>query len=419
MGYKQIQRKSIVFGLIIILGLIIYGTSLMAYRYYKGPMYVLDTYIKSIECQDYSKIYDILAKKTIKGLEGKDAVIKYYTRIYQKENQLLKVSKKRQDIDKVIAQYTYSVGSKDEKLEAVKENGKWRVKFPFKTYTIEVFAPIGTKVTMSGTTLLRKNAYTCYADNVLPGFAAIQAEFLNGKHKNFYKVIKVPKETQVVLPYETGTIKLSGVKGLKVSLDALTQIAADDTVCFENILTGNYTLKISHPQAIIKPILKEVNVTKNVKNIDVGQLELSDIGKEHLKDFLKHFYKAYLKDIKAHKPEAVMDYIAPENKKEIVALFNEWFVEKKDIQDVQIEVTPRYDGFNKQGEIMCYVKEEVDLLNKEYDAYEEEVIDRQYKLVLKWEVAIAAKPKRWAITKKQIQESVVAYKDDDDQWIEY
>lgn len=419
MEHEMIRRKSILFFLIGVLVLIIYETSSMLYQYYKGPVYVLDTYIKSITAKDYNKAYELLAKDTIKGAEGKEEVIRYYTRIYNTENQLIEVNKKGQSNQYALVEYVYAGDKKMQRLEAVKEQGKWYVKFPFKTYEIEVAAPSGVKVIINGRKAESKNAYTYCQKEVLPGFATVQIEFVDSIYKNIYKVIKVPEVTKITVPCKAGDLEISGVNGFQIDLGMQSRLAEENTVCFENMLAGNYQLQIKHPQGIFEPITEKVTLTEGTKKIKAEQMVLSDKGKKKLKTFLKAFYNAYLEDIKSHKVYAVSTYLGAGNKKEISNYFKEWFIDKKDVQDAEIKISPVYIGLNQEGELVCDVKEEVELVNKEYDSYKEANVARVYRLNLTWQLAVDVREEAWCITKKQIKESVIAYKDDEGQWIEY
>lgn len=401
------------------------GTKL--YLYYTGPQFKVDTYIKHLARKDYNKIYEMFNHEDIPKSYSKEQIVAYYTQSYDKENILIKVSKKGKmrikdgEIPIAFCNILYSY-TNEEKIFPVyveKINNKWTMKMPFQIADIKIHAPIGSKVYINNHQVSHYEDKMYVQKNVLPGQYKIQISFPNQLYSDYNKIIEVPKETEVFLPYDTLSIEVATIKNMYVKLGDIQKQSGEGIVTFDNVLAGRYKLKIWNDNNLIEPIEMDIGINKDVRLFNIFDFSLSKEGKSQLNQFIKGFYEEYLEDIKTKSYTRISKYFDATNNVNLIKDFKAWFIDNKDIQGIKLHIKPSQASMDKSGFLHMQILETIEMTNKEKDEYENNVIDRSYRIVLEWDTIIDISSENWVIADRKINQSIVAYKDLEGRWVQY
>ena len=406
-------------------------TSISFYLYYTGPTFKIDTYMKYLTQKEYAKIYDLLDIDTDLSKYSKDAIIAYYTKIYNTENTLIKVNRtskitfKNDGTSKVNNEafcnikYVHTAGEKVFPLYLKKEKDKWMIKFPFLFSEVAIHAPMGSQVYINDKKVTEYRDDKYIENNVLPGKYTVKIEFHNEIYSTYNQVINVPEEKEVFLPYHTFSVEIETAKNMLVQLQDVELYSTDGKVTFNNIVEGNYKLKVSSPNHYIEPIETYIQVSKDERLFGVEDIRLSQGGKEKFDEFIKGFYNAYLQDIKAQKYASIQEYVHDETKEHFISQFKAWFIDHKAIQEASVEVQQDHVEIDKLGFLHADLLETIEITNKELDEFENQEIEREYKIILEWHTVVDLSSPKWVITDRTIRESLVSYKDLDGRWVQY
>ncbi|OON96979.1 MAG: hypothetical protein ATN36_04425 [Epulopiscium sp. Nele67-Bin005] len=138
---------------------------------------------------------------------------------------------------------------------------------------------------------------------------------------------------------------------------------------------------------------------------------ISEKGQYALDIFIQNFYKQY-KDAIAKQSFTILDnYITDGGLNNFQIQFEEWFIKHKNIVDTQIAVTPLTIEFNSNGDLVLEILEVIELVNKADSKTE-------YQLQLKWQTVICENSNTFEIDERNLVESLVAYKKNDE-WVQY
>lgn len=391
------------------------------YSYYTGPSRAVEVYMNALENKEYEKAYKLLNNESLDERITPKQMIDYYKQVY--ENQLLQVQKigsvtvKGNHTASCKVVYTFKRQSQEDKLELVKRSNKWEIISPFKTSNVTIYAPALAKVYVNGKKVSNQKEGMFTKEGLLPGNYMLQVTFPDMSYKDYHQMIKVPEQTEVVLPYDMVNVGIRTVKGMEVSLGPLQKVAGKSKVNFSDILPGEYTLVIKSPYDTLEPITSQITVGHTNCNLNYEDVTLSKKGKESWKAFVNNFYKDYIADIKGHENSHIKSYFAESNKKEQMALFNDWFVKDKDIQDANLKVESQADKITQEGYLEGEMTEIIELTNRE--EVEGGMENRVYRLVLRWDTQIDVMKEKWQIVSRALKESMIAYKSEDGRWIQY
>ncbi|WP_069999419.1 hypothetical protein [Cellulosilyticum sp. I15G10I2] len=406
-------------------------TGMNLYRYYTGPEVKIDTYIKHLEKKEYHKIYEMFDNGPELNWYSKEQIIEYYTRSYDRENSLVEIMKKGSVIFKgdpsskenniafCNVRYIYNSGEKTVPLYLEKINNEWRIKFPFLLSEVKIHAPLGSAVYINERKIETYENEMYIERNVLPGKYKIQIEFPNQIYSTYNQVINVPDEKEVFLPYNTLNVEVATAKNMIVQLDDIKKNSTNGIASFNNMLEGNYKLRVFSPNNFIDPVEMNIGVDKDTRLFSVFDITLSQTGKAYLDEFIKAFYKSYLQDIKDQKCTHIEAYIHEETSKDFMSNFTQWFIENKNIQDAKIAAVPSQMEIDNLGFLHTDVLETIELTNKEFDEYENRYINRQYQVILEWDTIIDISQEKWLITDRTMKQSIVSYKDLEGKWVQY
>lgn len=401
-----------------ILIVLVGGIIKSVYDYYTGPDYTVNCYIKYLNERAYHKLYYLLEPEGAKLFGGEDEMADYYKRIYEKENKLLDIEKTGYEGKGYGVQYRYARETEKGILSVKQINRRWYIAFPFEKSEVEVFAPYGATVYLDS----RKLTYTqnqCYEiDNILPGNYMIKVDANKEGYKDYYKMIHIPKECKVVTPYEVAHVNILTPAGFKVKLDRFEKSSKKAKIEFDDILLGDYVLEVQDIEGDFVKQSFKVNVTKGDNAVKLEDLELSEQGETKLESFLNNFYHQSLQAIKKHDINEISSFFAGSQAKAQKELFESWYIAKKDIVDAKMQVKLENVYVDEKGQIHAVVTENVELENKEYDEENKEV-NREYKVMITWDNKINPLNGIWKISSRNIEESMVAVKDQEGRWVQY
>ncbi len=427
-GYKTFLIRKLTIILFIVA---MTWTTISLYCYYTGPVFKIDTYIGYLTKKEYTKVYEMFDQDEVLNKYSKEQIIAYYTSIYDGENSLIEMTKKSSvifnnssaDEENKMAfcniQYVCTTGEKTVPLHLTKREDQWVIKFPFILSDIKIHAPMDSSVYINAKKIDTYENEMYIQRDVLPGKYRVQIDFPNQIYSTHNQVINVPDEKEVFLPYNTLSVQIETVKNMIVQLQDVKKNSVDGVAVFNNILEGNYTLKVFSKNNFINPIELDIGVSKDERSFSILDVTLSQTGKEQLGEFIKEFYKDYLKDIKAQKCTHISTYIHEETSEDFINHFTQWFIADKDVQDAKIVIEPSRMEIDRRGFLHTDLLEIVELTNKEFDEYRNGYINRQYKIILEWDTIIDISEEKWLITDRTMKQSIVSYKDQDGNWVQY
>lgn len=413
-------KGTIIMTILIIILLILVGGSIKnAYVYYSSADYIVDTYVRYLNERNYNKLYQLLDTQSIQGLESKEEVIQYYKRIYEKENRLVSVQKvAKQDETTYWLVYQYTKENTRAAIELTHTKGRWRVVFPFTTNEIQVFAPYGANVYLDQQKLTYSSNKCYELDNVLPGKYMLRVEVSQEGYKDYYSVVHMPQDQKYIVPYEMAYLTVQVAPGFKIQCNEFTKMSYKDTVSFEDLLLGAYQLSVQDEAGIFEEQALTVLVEKGENMANLRAFQLSDKGENQLKVFLEDFYESYIKAIESHDATLIDSYFSGSQVQAQKALFSSWYINQKDIEQVDMQVKMDDITVDEKGYIHVIHTEDAELWNREYDEWDNEK-NRHYKVILTWETMINPLNKTWTIVERDIKQSIVAIEDQEGRWVQY
>lgn len=404
--------------LTVILVILLGGIAKSIFDYYTGPSYVVSSYIKYLNNRDYKRIYYLLSPDSTQLLGGKEDIVGYYKRVYEKENKLFDIKEIGYEGNRYIVQYRYAKETEKGVLSVKKIKGKWYVIFPFQKNEVEVFAPYGATVYLDS----KRLTYTqnqCYEiDNVLPGNYMLKVDANKEGYKDYYHVVHIPEDCKFIVPYEVAHVTVLTPAGFQVKLDRFAKASEKAKIEFEDILLGNYKLEVQDIEGDFIKQQMDIKVSKGDNKVSLGELQLSEQGKTKLDNFLNNFYQHYLSAIREHSVSDISAFFAGNEANSQRQLFDRWYIAQKDVIEAEMQVKLEDIFVDRKGFIHAVVTENVELENHEYNEENEEV-HREYKVMITWDTSISPLNGLWKIVDRDIKESMVAVKDQEGRWVQY
>ncbi|MHC1748499.1 MAG: hypothetical protein AB9856_08975 [Cellulosilyticaceae bacterium] len=397
---------------------IILGT----YWYTKTSNFAVRQYIDVMNNREFDKVYTAFSTDTVpEGIDKKE-VIEYMEKYFYNNNFVKMISKGKinehrdaKGLDYYEVEYRLRDTVIKNLLSVKKEQNNWKVLFPFKVNDIEIFAPLGAKVYVDEQLIeeSQNGVYTC--KNKLPNRYNIRITYPNNIYNDYITTIEVPAQTKVVSPYKTVSVNVKVPTGMLVTLADQQLRSEDGIVTFYNILEGKYRIKVNDAYGYIKPYEQEILISERKNTVEILNLNPSEKCKKQLEQFIKTFYGDYLNGIRDMNSSFLKNYTIGEESK---AMFEDWFVTKKQILNASMEITLENIKVNEEGKLEIGILEVVKLENKEKNkAGNAENIT--YKVVLRTDNKINIEEENWKIADRKIGESIVAYQDLHNNWVEY
>lgn len=416
------QRKDS-FYCLSILGII--AVLLVIYMYMNTSSFAVSQYMNTMNSREFDKIYALFSESTIPKQSSEEEVTQYMKQYFNENNFVKAVSKGKlnknqsvKGIDYYEAEYRFGDTTVRGLLSVRKEQGEWKVIFPFKLGNIEVFAPLGSEVYVDDEKVeeYQNGRYIC--KNKLPNLYTVKISYPNHIYEDYITTIDMPTQSKVISPYRTVSVNIKAPKGMEVTLANQKQISENGITTFYNILEGKYKLRVADEKGYIEPYEQEILISERKNTIEVPSSIPNEKCKTEVQQFVKNFYSEYLEGIKTMDSSFLNQYTCESANNTIKKLFQRWFVDQKNILSANMEVTLENIKVNEEGQLEVGVLEVVELQNKQKnDAGKEEKV--MYKVVLRTNNSIDISKDTWKILDRKINESIVAYQDADNNWTEY
>ena len=419
MSKKQTKNTLITIILVIVLSIILGVTAQNVWRYYSGPDYIVNTYLKSLKEKDYDRLFVLLDQESLKEIGGKDEIIEYYKRTYEQKNKLVNVEASKGVGQVYTVKYLLSKGLEKGTLSVVQKAGKWYITLPFKASDIEVFAPYGAKVYLESKEMKYSDHKTYQMENVLPGTYLLKVDPAQEAYEPYYKMLEIPSEKSYIVPYDLAHVTVDVVPQLEVQISPFSQRSEQSKVEFEDLIVGKYQIKVQDTEGYLKKQETEIDIKKGQNHFIFKDFELSQKGEQKLEGFAKEFYKDYLEGIKIHSSEKIETYFSPSNRAEQLSLYSSWYIDKKKVKEATISVKLGEHFIDEQGMLHVEMTENVELQHEAYDEVKQVSINETYKVMLKWDTTVSILDKEWEIIDREMKESMVAVKDQEGHWIQY
>lgn len=401
--------------LIVILGVVLGATAKSMLHYYTGPDYVVHTYLKCLKQRNYDKLVTILDQRSLEQIGTKHEIIAYYQRTYEQNNKLMDVKASEGVGQTYLIKYFFKNGTEQGTLSAVQKEGKWYVEFPFKACDVEIFAPYGAKVYLDSTEINYSTNKSHQVKNVLPGTYLLKVDPVQETYPSYYKMLEIPLEKDYIVPYELAHVTVNVAPQLKVQLSQFSQFSEQSKVEFEDMLLGKYQISVQDPEGYLNKQESEIDVQKGENVFTLRDFRLSDKGEKKLETFLRDFYKSYLEGIKTHHSDAIAPYFSEVNKSEQLSLYNSWYIDKKNVSEATMSIKIGESTVDEQGLLHTEITENIELRHEAEDTSQTEI----YKVMIKWQTSMSILNEEWQIVNREIEESIVAVKDQEGQWVQY
>lgn len=421
----KIKKKVLIatIALICLLGI----TSVSLLRYYKNqPSYILNAYIKAINNRDYESAAVLFYEDDKLG-EFKEDQLTTFLQKYFEEKGFVKMEEGRGQIgakavdeEKAFYEVRYTFASQNitSTLSIVKEDSRWQVVFPFRIEDVNIYTPLGSSVWFNNQVITDKEENKYTVKNVLPGSYVVRIAFPNEIRGDYVVNINVPTETEVIIPYETVEVNIASIEGTVVELGGEKQANKEGSVSFKNVLEGTYPLKIYDAYGNIETYEKSITVSNKKRQFTMDNFSLSDRGSKRLNKSINNFYQAYIEGIKKADSQFLKSYTTSDYRQKIVDEFEEWFVKEKVIKNAQIEIELEEIKLTKEGNVEVKVLEIVNLVNQELGE-DNKTKNVDYQIVLKCIMTLKQDGENYQLQDRNLQESLVSYKDEQGKWIAY
>ena len=190
--------------------------------------------------------------------------------------------------------------------------------------------------------------------------------------------------------------------------------------CVEYVAFPNKgVLKVEDEKGYLKTQEQEIKVNKGANQVTLRNFELTSKGKAQLEFFIKDFYNQYIEAISSHSTQKLNSYFVGPYKLDQLKLFSEWYVDKKDIEKVNMSLNIGESTIDEMGQIHTVIRETSELYNQEYNEILGEKVERCYKVILDMDTTINVLEADWKIIDRKIVQSLVAVKDQEGRWIQY
>ncbi|MGL4345151.1 MAG: hypothetical protein ACRCTE_08140 [Cellulosilyticaceae bacterium] len=405
----------IIGGLTLIIGL---GIGI---RYRNQPIYSLNQYIQAMNTRDYEKVYETFLKDQVLQEYAKEDLLRYM-QAYNQNIDFVKLQKGKVHYQKegqVFYELVYVLesGNKGSVIKLTKDNGKWQIVFPYKTSSLNIKAPQGTKVYINGSLLSPQQGGELSA-KLLPGEYVVRMAYPKGLQPDYVTKVKVPKVSEVVSPYTTRRVSVEAPIGTIVEMAGVQKQSMTGEVVFEQVLEGQYDVKVFDKEGYLEPMVEAVSVAKDLSPVQVGEMILSPKGETVFKQFINAFYEAYLGSIRTGDVSGLENYLLGDNKEAIETEFESWFVNHKKI--VGADLTIELDSYqiDDAGGIEADLLEIVTMTNQE-EGENNQIQEEKYQVMLRWQSHFVLEEGQYRLQNREIVESIVAMEDSNGNWVQY
>lgn len=287
---------------------------------------------------------------------------------------------------------------------------RWSVNFPYETGCIYVSAPLGSRIFLDQKKLVDGLVgQGIEIKDVLPGKHEISIGYYHDLYPSFTKTIDVPDEQEVKSPYETCNISIYAPLGTWVQLGGISKYNQDQKLIFENIALGQYQVSVFTEDKEIEIFSKMIQIDQGQTEIHLDKIRGGEKIKADVERFFTGFNKAYKEGIINHDALFLHKFSPEIINQDLISDFKMWYIDHKDVQDAKSLMEVRDIYILSGTQIKTSVLETVYLTD----------LETQYRVVIEWDYRLLRKNATWQIGERSIQQSIVAYKNEEGHWIKY
>ena len=388
--------------------------------YYGSPVYKVDCYLRYLNTRQYCKIPQLLSKESMSAFKSQEEISDYYNKIYNQENKLVSVGVKNYDTTHYTLEYIYTNKKEKDSISLIKEGNKWCIQFPFEREDVAIFAPYGSKIYLDSELLSYNSREGNYqGKGILPGYYLLKVCFEKEGYNDYYKMLEIPKEKSYIIPYSTAYVEINCPSHLQVTLGNFSHEAISEKAVFKDILQEDYSLYVQDKNGLIEPKRMNISLGKGKNQFAVKGFTLTQKGKQQLNDFIKQFYGEYIEAISCHSHEKIACYFQEGNRENQLQFFDDWYIKNKDISHVTMNLKIGDYVIDDAGSLHIMLREVTELTNKEESEMTKEETERQYRVLLDFEVTLNILEGEWKIANRKMIQSLVAIKDREGKWVQY
>lgn len=403
--------------------IILLGVAIGGHLYRNSSMKALNQYVGAINNRNYIGAYQMFYdSKQIKDF-SQEYVTKYIGEYFE-DNELIKLETGKIMSNSVLEQtqqklvtykatYYFQNKTINAVIGVIKDETDWKIIFPFKTEEVKIYAPIGAEVIVDNKKMITGQNQDYMKVDLFPGDYTVKIQYPEDVKEDYIAEVSVPKQTEVYSPYKDYTIEVEAPLHSVVELAGNTLENTEGKVVFKNVIEGDYTLKIYDKNGSLDEYSQKVSVGEGKTYFKVDSINLSPIGYEKISTFTNDFYRDYLQGIRQGKNTFFDEYLQSDEADTIMKEYNDWFIDKKDLVDAKINIEIQQVRLKNAAEVEMQVLEVVTLKNKEKDRQ----VD--YQIVLKWGNLIDISTPHYKIKERYLMESLVSYKDNEGNWLQY
>lgn len=418
---KILKNKKIIIACMVFVVLL--GGAIGGNLYRNSSLNALSKYVSAINDKDYIEAYKMFYSNKQLNEFSEKYVIDYMNE-YFTENELIKLEKGKiisssvleQTQQKLVtykAKYYFQNKTVNAVVGVIEDGEDWKVIFPFKTETLNIYAPSGTQVSVDDKKIMSKGNQDYMKVDLLPGRYTVKIEYPENVKENYVTEVSIPRQTEVHSPYKDYTIEVKAPLYTMVELAGNVVENTEGIVVFENIIEGDYTLEVYDKKGSLDRYSQKISIEKEKTNFKVPSMSLSQLGYEKISTFTNEFYHDYLDGIK-NKDTAFFDtYIESKEKDNIVNEYTDWFIDKKNVVDAKVSIEVEQVKLNNSREVEIKVLEVITLENQEEQG------KVNYQIALKWRNLIDISEDNYKIKERYLTESLVSYQDEMGNWLQY
>ncbi|MGL4362746.1 MAG: hypothetical protein ACRCSG_05710 [Cellulosilyticaceae bacterium] len=387
-----------------------------------NPNYVLNKYIKSINDKNYKLSHQLINKEyAIKQYED-DTIIEFL-RTYLSEIKLVNMEKLKQTpikhtengkhMNTYNVRYNTESKASDQKITLIQVGKKWQVIFPFKISNVEIISPLGSEIFINNEPLEHTKSPVVQLSNLLPGQYKMEMRFMNDQQP-YTKNIRVPIDKTVTIPYEMMTVTIETPPQMIIGLGDYQWFSESGKLVLNNMIEGNYKLKMIDPYGQLETIEKDIQVTKDQKEFVIKEIKLSNKGEENIEKYINEFYDAYEKGIIKGNNKFLKKYVVAEKQADIMKTYSEWFIDNKKTKEVKFQCEIEKASRNNNGYLTIPTLEVIEMMIED-----DENNFNKFKIVIQSEIILEPVGDTYLIQDKVIKQSVVSYLSEDNIWTNY
>ena len=175
------------------------------------------------------------------------------------------------------------------------------------------------------------------------------------------------------------------------------------------MLPGQYKVSIAIKDRELEIFSQTIQLDKEYTSIHLEKIAGNKMVKENLEKFFEMFNTEYEKGIKNKDANFLHMFATEKINEDLISDFKMWYIEHKDVKDAKSLMEIRDVYILSGTELKASILETVNLVNE----------DKEYRVVIEWNYKLLRSNSKWVIAQREIMQSSVAYKSEENKWIRY